>query len=495
MQGDRHSLMIMKRIPSSSRSFCQAVAEFAFCNPFSDRWHELFSKILGPGRNDNDPGLNSKLFERAKHQLEQLGKGDSVDYRQFSGDDAETVRMMVIFVAFHALCDDLDAHITSQKRMGTSVARFKQGTEGMQFLVQSGFSEEEAVWFIAVFYQVRRAYHFITSLLIGNATCMKELKRRLWNNIFTNDIRHYEICMWDRMEDFSILLVGETGTGKGSAASVLGRSCFIPYLPEKQQFASGFQDAFIATNLSQYSPTLLESELFGHRKGAFTGALSDYDGLFARSSEFGAVFLDEIGDVSPHIQIKLLRLLQEREFSPVGGRTIQRFRGRVIAAAHDSIDQHIRDGAFRSDFYYRLCSDRVAIPTLRKRIEEDDEELPLMAGHLLERITGGASEDLLDWVMGALKPLKTYTWPGNVRELEQAIRQILLTSQYLPQDWSATTKGSAEKLVDAVKSGTMTAEDILHAYATHLYETHSNYETIAKQLKVDRRTVKKYLRH
>ena len=484
----------MKRIPSSSRRFCHAVAEFAFCNPFSERWLELHSEILGSGWDENDPDLTNRLVEKAKHQLEQLSAGGAVDYRKFSGGDAETVRMMLIFIAFNDLRDDLDDHIASRDRIASSVARFKQGVEGMRYLVQSGFSDEEAAWFIAVFYQVRRAYHYITHQLIGHAPCMNELKRRLWNNMFTNDIRQYEICMWDRMEDFSLLLVGETGTGKGSAASVLGRSCFIPYLPEKQKFASGFNDAFIATNLSQYSPTLLESELFGHRKGAFTGALSDYDGLFARSSEFGAVFLDEIGDVSPHIQIKLLRLLQEREFSPVGGRAVQRFHGRVIAAAHASIDQYIRDGSFRSDFYYRLCSDRVTIPTLRERITEKESELSLMAGHLLKKITGGASGDFLDKVMGALVPLKAYSWPGNVRELEQAIRQILLTEQYSPQDLGGEPKESFIQLADAIKNGTMTAETVLHTYASHLYETHSNYETVAKLLNVDRRTVKKYLR-
>lgn len=485
----------MKHIPASARDFCQAVAEFAFCNPFSDRWTELYQQILGDGWDQKDPQLLHKLVARVEQQMDQLRQGGSLDYRAYSGSDTETIRMMLLFASFHALRDDLDAHIASQKRAGTSALHFKQGDKAMRFLVQSGFSEEEAAWYVAVFYQIRRAYHFITSQLIGNAPCMNELKRRLWNNIFTNDILHYEICMWDRMEDFSILLVGETGTGKGSAASILGRSCFIPYLQEKQKFVAGFHDKFIATNLSQYSPTLLESELFGHRKGAFTGALSDYDGLFARCSEFGAVFLDEIGDVSPHIQIKLLRLLQEREFSPVGGRNVLRFRGRVIAAAHASIDQHVRDGSFRSDFYYRLCSDRVAIPTLRERIAESESELPIMVRYLVERITGRKSGDLLGWVMEALKPLKSYTWPGNVRELEQAIRQILLTEQYLPFDLVDAPQKSADQLVAAIHNGTMTVEEILHTYANHLYEMHGNYETLAKLMKVDRRTVKKYLLH
>ena len=363
----------------------------------------------------------------------------------------------------------------------------------MAILCGSGFSEEESAWYVGVFYQIRRAYYFISRNLIGSSPCMHAFKRRLWNNVFTHDIRNYETCMWDRMEEFSVLLVGETGTGKGSAASALGHSSFVPYLAAKRCFEFDFRDAFVSANLSQYSQNLLESELFGHRKGAFTGALSDYDGLFARCRKFGSVFLDEIGDVPPTAQIKLLRLLQERQYAPVGGRQIQHFRGRVIAAALRSIDQCLKDGGFRHDFYYRLCSDRIELPTLRQRIGESPQELDDMVHHLIHKITGMHDREVEAMVMEALSSLSGHTWPGNVRELEQAIRQILMSEHYCPLKEPDDALDKVDQLAGKMKEGALTASELLHGYASHLYGLKSNYEYVSKIMNVDRRTVKKYV--
>src|SRR5438552_12916529 len=185
--------------------------------------------------------------------------------------------------------------------------------------------------------------------LIGQSPCMKELRRHLWNNIFTHDVRCYDRYLWNRMEDFSTLLLGETGTGKGTAAAAIGRSGFIPFDEKKGCFAESFTRGFIALNLSQYPETLIESELFGHKKGAFTGAIEAHEGIFSRCSAYGAIFLDEIGEVSASLQIKLLQVLQERTFSPVGSHETLRFRGRVIAATNQPID-HLRQ-RIRDDFF------------------------------------------------------------------------------------------------------------------------------------------------
>src|SRR5262249_13598430 len=151
-------------------------------------------------------------------------------------------------------------------------------------------------------------------------------------------------------------------------------------------------------NLSQYPEALLESELFGHRKGAFTGAVESHEGLFARCSPHGAIFLDEIGEVPATVQIKLLQVLQERVFSPVGSHEKHRFRGRVVAASTRAIHDLRQRGAFRDDFFYRLCSDIITVPPLRQRLEEDPGELEELLKHTLSRMTGEESPPLVEKV-------------------------------------------------------------------------------------------------
>ena len=204
---------------------------------------------------------------------------------------------------------------------------------------------------------------------------MRRLREALWNNVFTHDMRGYDAALWNRMEDFSTLLLGETGTGKGQAAAAIGRSEFIPYLPAERRFAANFTETFIAINLSQFPEQLIESELFGHRKGAFTGAIDHHQGVFERCSAHGALFLDEIGEVSIPVQIKLLQVLQERTFTPVGGRERKRFPGRVVAATNRPLDRLRAEGRFRDDFFYRLCSDVIEMPTLRQRLAESAAEM------------------------------------------------------------------------------------------------------------------------
>jgi transcriptional regulator with GAF, ATPase, and Fis domain len=287
------------------------------------------------------------------------------------------------------------------------------------------------------------------------------------------------------MEDFSTLLLGETGTGKGAAAAAIGRSGFIPFNPKTQRFEESFTRAFISINLSQYPETLIESELFGHRKGAFTGAVEKHDGLFARCSPHGAIFLDEIGDVSIPVQIKLLQVLQERTFSAVGSHEKIRFKGRVIAATNKPIDQLRLNGSFRDDFYYRLCSDLIVVPPLRQRIREAPSELENLIFHLVKRICGTGIKLP---VLRILKETcgKNYAWPGNVRELEQAIRRILLTGTYAGDSITQPTQKKQPHQL-----GDLTARELVEKYCCDLYEIYENYGEVARKTGLDWRTVKR----
>ena len=323
---------------------------------------------------------------------------------------------------------------------------------------------------------------------------MKELRRQLWNNVFTTNIEFYNDHLWDRMEDFSTLILGETGTGKGTAAAAIGRSGFIPYDEKRQQFAESFTRAFIALNLSQFPENLIESELFGHKKGAFNGAVDYYEGILDRCSPHGAILLDEIGEVTIPGQIKLLQVLQEREFSPVGSHERHRFHGRVIAATNRPLEEMRNMGLMRDDFYYRLCSDIIRVPPLRQRIQEERSELDDLLAHTVKRLLGKASPQIVRMVKRIINDQlgDDYTWPGNVRELEQCLRRVLLNRSYSGEKF--TLKGDLlSELADAIRSGEADAQQLLSGYCRLLYQRHGTFEEVSRRVKLDRRTVKKYI--
>jgi transcriptional regulator with PAS, ATPase and Fis domain len=296
------------------------------------------------------------------------------------------------------------------------------------------------------------------------------------------------------MEDFSTLVLGETGTGKGAVASAIGRSTFIPFDRARGRFAANFTETFIAINLSQYPESLIESELFGHRKGAFTGAIDHHEGIFSRCNEYGALFLDEIGEVSIPVQIKLLQVLQERTFTSVGGREKKRFGGRVIAATNQPLGELRRQGRFRNDFFYRLCSDVIEVPTLRQRIAESEGELELLVKLLISRIAGAELPELVALVMEALERNlpKDYAWPGNVRELEQAVRRILLTGRYTGEP-ETPGDGAADGLSAKLEAGELTADELLGRYAALLHGRLGSYAEVARRMGVDVRTARRYI--
>jgi transcriptional regulator with PAS, ATPase and Fis domain len=194
------------------------------------------------------------------------------------------------------------------------------------------------------------------------------------------------------------------------------------------------------------------------------------------------------------VQIKLLQVLQERTFSPVGSHEKLRFRGRVIAATNKPLDQLRATGQFRDDFYYRLCSDVITVPPLRQRIAEDPRELDDLVAHLVLRLTGEKSTEAVDLVHSVIDGSlgRNYPWPGNVRELEQAVRRILLTKHY-EGDHKAVAPDLQSRLRDGIDHGSVDADTLLSGYCQLLYERHGTYEEVARRTKLDRRTAKAYL--
>jgi two-component system, NtrC family, response regulator HydG len=404
------------------------------------------------------------------------------------------VRTGFLFETYHQFCRHFDQLILDQVKLGVASAPVKFADDMLGRLRKRGIGAEESVRYLAIFYQLRRAFHFIVRGLIGESPCMQEFRRHLWNSVFTQDVQLYDRYLWDRMEDFSTLLLGETGTGKGRAASAIGRSGFIPFDERSGRFTESFMRGFIALNLSQFPETLIESELFGHRKGAFTGAIEAHEGVLARCSPHGSIFLDEIGDVSVPVQIKLLQVLQERSFCPVGSHETLRFRGRVIAATNRPLETLRGGRLFREDFYYRLCSDVICVPPLRQRLREEPDELNQLLAHTITGIIGEPAPELVRTVAQTIRRTvgDDYAWPGNVRELEQAARRILLTNRYTPSSLP-NTQDVREQLIAGIQTETLDADTLLAGYCAILYQKTGNYEAVARITKLDRRTVKKYL--
>jgi len=185
-------------------------------------------------------------------------------------------------------------------------------------------------------------------------------------------------------------------------------------------------------------------------------------------------------------------VLQERTFTPVGSHDIQRFSGRLIAATNRQLHELRQQGSIRDDFFYRLCSDVITIPTLRQRIEESPPELRLLVDFLVTRLTGDTYSELTDMVMEALKRdlPAGYPWPGNVRELEQAVRRVLLTGMYTGE--SFTTK-RGDDICERIGLGTITAKELLVPYCSLLYDRFGTYEEVARRTGLDRRTAKKHV--
>jgi DNA-binding NtrC family response regulator len=338
----------------------------------------------------------------------------------------------------------------------------------------------------ACFYQVRRAFHQIFRNIIGRAKPVARLRASVWQSIFTHDVRRYRRSLYARMGDVSTLITGPTGTGKELVARAIGSSRYIPFDERRERFTADV--AFVAVNLSALSPTLIESELFGHKKGSFTGATSDREGFLESCGALGTVFLDEIGEVESSVQVKLLRVIQSRTLQRLGETTTRKFDGKLIAATNRDLAAEISKGRFREDFFYRLCADTIVTPSLQEQLAGGDDELRHLVEFISARVAGEEEASALtDEVMRAI-PHKSYSWPGNFRELEQCVRSVMLRGTYEPH--GAAPRDARQRIAHAVVSGHFTADDLLRHYCTLLYATSRNYSEVAERLGVDRRTVR-----
>lgn len=279
----------------------------------------------------------------------------------------------------------------------------------------------------------------------------------------------------------TVLILGETGTGKELVARTIHR------------FSDRAARRFVAVNCSALAEGLLESELFGHVRGAFTGATGSRPGLF-READKGTLFLDEVGDISPALQARLLRVLQEHEIVPVGSESPVRVDVRVIAATHRDLEALVREGRFREDLYYRLHVVSVALPPLRER----RQDIPLLIDHFLRMLASRHGREPLALDPDAQARLLAYDWPGNVRELQNVLeRAVVMAAQDIigPEHLPSTLRvGGTSAPTAPVAAGpearlpSLEEVDRLHVVRV-LEHTRGNREDAARILGISRRTL------
>lgn len=510
---------------ADDRRFVQTLSHLVFSNPFLperiDREREaLGSAFTGdsnvwsaqPGEFHERPNV-TRLQARAetlvaslRARLSRMQHVEPEDVRLYG----DLVHYVLYYRNWRRFDDLLQAPDKSRR-----VPAFRAFAEDHRHFFHTGpleaTSPQAEAHIFALYFQIRRAFQAIFRHIVGSSMPVARLRAAVWQSIFTCDLSAYRTHLYDRLDDVPTLITGESGTGKELVARAIALSRYIPFDPASETFATPAAQLFLPLNLSALSPTLIESELFGHRRGAFTGALEDRVGWLEHCPAGGCVFLDEIGELEGQIQVKLLRVLQARSFHRIGDTAPRPFAGKIIAATNRDLAGEIAGGRFRRDLYYRLCADLIAAPSLAEQLRGTPPagvaaELRLLVRFIAFRVAGAElAEALTEKVVAYIVEQVglAYPWPGNFRELEQCVRNILIRGEYRPPSpapvppspaFMGGRSADAEALAVAMGRGALTAEELLDRYIELVHGMEGTYEATARRLQLDRRTVRARLK-
>jgi DNA-binding NtrC family response regulator len=478
------------------------IHNLAFVNPFGqerDRTEERIVSRFGwtePSLEGNP--IFTKEFNQVLHWVwvgeQALLDGMAKEFRTVSG--AKRMASLAYFSLYHKIVDDLDSLIEGPE--GDSVVNrklFRRIEEGIRKRTPLIRGVSNPMWansghLFSCFYQLRRAFLCLFQEIVGGSEPIRALRMRVWESVFTQDMLSYQQWMHESVGRFPTLVLGPSGSGKEIVARAIGLSRFIPYDSQSSQFASKPRDSFRPVNLSALSETLIESELFGHRQGSFTGAIRDHAGIFETAGSHGTVFLDEIGEVPESIQVKLLRLLQSGEFQAIGGDNRSFYEGKIIAATHRDPGVEMRAGRIREDFFYRLCGDQVTTVSLHEILASNPNEIIGSVHYICRKLFGAeGARELVSRVVETLRKQvpQGYDWPGNFRELEQAVRNVIVRNEYVP-----VSRSKNPNTIDSVFENTeVTLSEWSKTYARKAFENAGSYREAARRLEVDQRTLKK----
>ena len=490
------------------RRFAKAISSLIYCNPFLPERIAYEKQALGDefvhaplvwSMQPDDEGERAnlaRLLERVEPLAEKLRRRLAARDRPGSQDLA-LYEDVILYLLYQRCGLDFHKTIVAGLEGGRSTGRLscwgRFRADFDRYLRIRGITmptDYDPSHLFACFYQIRRGFHHIFFEIVGGSLPAARLRASVWQSIFTHDLRRYARILYKHMGDMTTLVTGPSGTGKELVARAIGQSRYIPFDAESERFTEDFAGSFFPLNLSALSPTLIESELFGHKRGSFTGAVSDRTGWLEVCPPLGSVFLDEIGELDPAIQVKLLRILQTRTFQRLGETQDRRFRGKIIAATNRDLARELGEGRLRHDFYYRLCSDIITTPSLRQQLADNPDDLHNLVLFIARQIVGeeaeAVTEEVVRWIDDHLG--RDYPWSGNIRELEQCVRNMVIRRSYEPPRLEG--QDADQQLVRDLRGGRLTADQLLRRYCTMVYARCGSYEEAARRLGLDRRTVK-----
>ena len=483
-----------------------AIGKLGFTNPFGPERPRLEAIIVGeqvarssPWSRSLDWPLEDPALPAIQEEAERQVAAAQVGFERgasYTEQERDLIRGAALYVLYYRHDAELYASIVAKSAAETVdfYDAFRNDFRALfQHVGPPRWASEPADLF-ALFFQTRRAFHFVFHQILGNSIAAAKLRSSVWESLFTHDPWRYLQHLQGRMHEASTLILGPSGTGKELVASAIGLSAYIPFDGARRRFARDFRTAFHPLNLAAMSATLIESELFGHKKGAFTGAIADRMGHLEGRTASETVFMDEIGDLDPEVQVKLLRVLQSRTFHRLGDSEPRSFGGKVVAATNRDLAREMQAGRFREDLYYRLCSDVIRTPSLKEQLAGNRDELAHLVGVLIQRSLGTADGASFEEVMSGIERGVgfDYPWPGNMRELEQCVRNLLIHGQYLPAT-AAPASSALDALFEQMQNANATLDQVISSYSNWVYQREGNYTRAGQILGVDRRTVAKHI--
>ncbi len=493
----------------AERAFLRAVVRLAYGNPFHPERVEAERDALAGDFMDG--GENTALIGRRLGPLLASSRDWLIAGASPCDDDRGLYQDACLYflrVAHEAPLQQMVDQAASRPLACAALYRDLRDEHGrLLHFPGSTLRPPEPDRVLACAYQIRRAIQRISTTLIGASRPLSALRAAIWQAIFTCDLSDYMAAPEGCMDDISTLVTGQTGTGKELVAQAIGGSGYIAVDPSDGRLVAAYEPQLSTVNLAALPATLIESELFGHERGAFTGAERERRGWLESCGRGGVVFLDEIGELALELQVKLLRFLETRTFQRVGDTEDLRFQGRIVSATHRDLAERIAAGAFRHDLYQRLCACSIRTPSLREQLDDAPEERRRLVRFIAGKVRPSKAEALTDqverWIDEKLPP--DYPWPGNVRQLGQCVREIFVSGDYHPIDvededpvrsiraGTPSIEDEDDDPVRSIRAGTLSKDQLFARYAAIVHARTGSVAETARVLGVHRHTVARML--